>query len=130
MAIFRFFLKVGVSSHAGRPPGIAADRQITKSLRIAVVAECSLQKKSHLIAFSLDQKPRQTYQAQAMRTTYFACNVDVHDVITAWGTGCSTNNIRMMNCRAISGNSLEKRNKRKTEILNQSLNKLLLNTNL
>lgn len=36
MAIFIFFLNVGVSSHAGRPPGMAADRQMTKSLSVDV----------------------------------------------------------------------------------------------
>lgn len=105
MAIFKFFLNVGVSSHAGRPPGMAAVRHITKSFNVDVAIEWSLNNESNRISY--------VYFHLEGGMTHFECSCDVHDVITACGTGCSTNNMRIMNCRAISGNSLMKKQKDK-----------------
>jgi len=41
-AIFKFLLNVGQSSHAGKPPGIAAARHTPKSINVAVAIACSL----------------------------------------------------------------------------------------
>lgn len=47
-AIFRFFLNVADNSHAGRPPGIAADLHTLKSPKMVVAAVCSLQIKQQI----------------------------------------------------------------------------------
>lgn len=43
-AIFKFLLKVELSSHAGRPPGIAATLQTFNSVKHDVAVACSLEK--------------------------------------------------------------------------------------
>lgn len=43
-AIFKFLLNVVLSSHAGKPPGIAATLQTFNSVKHDVVAACSLEK--------------------------------------------------------------------------------------
>lgn len=96
-AIFRLRLYVGESSQANRPPGIVADRQTPNSPRTVVDAACSLNNTgvSHY-----------HYDLNNVQISYFAYTCELHEAITACGTGCSTNNIRITNCRAISGSSL------------------------
>lgn len=98
-AIFKFLLKKGFKSHADNPPGIDASAHIFSSVNDLQATRFSLFKTK--AKFDKNQSHCEIFRD--CEESYLAYTWEPHDETTACGTGCSTHNIRITNCFAMSG---------------------------